>query len=89
MMMSPENQLQKDCGTMMKMVDALRRSVKITSERPSDAMMTSARILFAVPPVIEPPTMTGRSGSTHGASTVSMPAMNEMRRSAMRLLYLG
>gem|GEM_PF-3771740 len=36
----------------------------------------------------DPPMMTGRSGSTHGASTVSIPATNDSQRSHIVLIFI-
>lgn len=88
MMMRPETHFQKDSGTPMRTVEALRSSVKRMSETPSEATMTKARRLLALPPSIEPPTMTGKRGRTHGASTVKTPATNEISRSVMRPYWM-
>ena len=55
------------------------------TEMPSDAAIVSARFLEPLSPeaVIEPPTMTARSGSTHGAIAVRTPAMNETKSKNM------
>src|SRR3989344_707903 len=86
MMMSPESNFQNISGTPIKAVDALRRSVKTKSETPREPMMMNARFLLAPPPSTEPPTITGRMGRMQGASTVKMPAMNEMTSSTMIII---
>src|SRR3989344_5737192 len=77
--MPPENHCHADCGILMSTELTFKRRVKRTTDMPSDSDMTKARRRFT-PSVIEPPTMTGKSGRTQGASTVSTPAMNEIRR---------
>ena len=61
------------CGsTPMRAVETLSRRVKATTESPSEAVTTSARVRAVE--ATEPPTTTGRTGRTHGASVVSTPA---------------
>ena len=69
----------------MKYVEAFRRSVKMTTDTARDAVMTYGFHLERTSET-EPPTITGRSGSTHGASTVSTPATNEIKRNVMDIL---
>lgn len=76
----PENQFQNDCGICMSTVEALSKSVKRITEPPRAMQIVYAR-RHPPPLATEPPTITGKSGSTHGASTVSTPAMKEIRKS--------
>jgi len=59
----------------------LRSSVNNMTEIPSDATTTKSLLLLGVVSVMECPIITGRRGRIHGASTVSIPAINEIRRS--------
>lgn len=61
----------------MRRVDALRSIVKSMSDAINETMMIYGRFLSV--PASHPPRITGRSGSTHGASTVRIPARNDMR----------
>jgi hypothetical protein len=83
--MPPESQSQNICGTEINAVETLMRNVNIKTETPSERVTIAARLKL-LPPASEPPTITGKSGNTHGESTVSTPATNEMRKSVMRLL---
>jgi hypothetical protein len=76
MMIPPETHDQTSGGILMKSVLTLRRSVKRITEMPSDSVTMNAFFL----PSSDPPTMTGKSGSTQGASTVRIPAKNEMTK---------
>jgi hypothetical protein len=57
-------------------------SVKINTEIPSEMVTVSARFILRSPE-IDPPTMIGKSGSTHGESTVRKPASNAIKKSAI------
>lgn len=61
----------------MRRVDALRSTVKSINDAINETMMIYGRFLSV--PASHPPRITGRSGSTHGASTVRIPARNDMR----------
>ena len=63
-------------GIFIKAVLTFNSNVKRMMERPSDAVIIIA-FRFEGSPVIDEPTITGRSGKTHGARTVSTPAINE------------
>lgn len=69
------------CGMETKAVLTFNMKVKRTIETPSDITIVSAFFLFVVadspPPAIELPTMSGNSGSVHGAKIVRTPAINE------------
>ena len=78
----PEIICQKLCGTFIKSVETLRRSVNKNTDAPSEAEITNARRTL-LSPETEPPIMTGRSGKVQGASTVSKPATNAITKSAM------
>ena len=83
----PEIHFQKSCGISINKELALRRRVKSITEIPSDATTTNNLLLLGVVSVIECPTITGRSGKMHGASIVSTPLTNEMRRSNMLFYF--
>ena len=83
----PENTCQKLCGTAIKSVDALRRSVKRKTDVPSEVAITSARLTLLSPDT-EPPIITGKSGRVQGASTVSKPATKAMSKSVMPIVYV-
>src|SRR3989344_1492930 len=85
MRITPEMSCHVLCGMLMKTVLTLRSTVNKITERPSDAVMVYARL--RLPPATDPPTITGRSGSTHGASALKTPAMNEMKKRITVLLY--
>jgi hypothetical protein len=59
----------------------LSSRVKSMTEIPSDATTTKSLLLDGIVSVMECPIITGRRGRIHGASTVSIPAINEIRRS--------
>ena len=84
--MVPEKYCQNDCGISIKYVEAFRRSVKTTTDTARDAVMTYGFHLERAS-AREPPTITGKSGSTHGASTVRIPATNEIKRNVIPSLY--
>lgn len=60
----------------MRTVETFNKSVKATSEKASETVMIMGRLKFRVSPDTEPPIIIGRSGKTHGARMVSMPAIN-------------
>jgi hypothetical protein len=73
--MSPLIHCQKELGISMKYVVDFRSKVKMMTDKPRDAEISSARLIDFCPVwLIEPPTITGRSGSTQGARVVSTPA---------------
>lgn len=74
----PEKYGKNDGGTPMSTVLTLMSRVKTTIEIMSEAAMRYGR---HTPPLSEPPTMMGRSGSTHGARTVNIPERNEIKKS--------
>src|ERR1041385_3504528 len=78
--MLPESVVQKDWGTCMKMELTFNRNVNRITETPSEIAIVYALLRSpSCPCAIEPPTMTGKSGSTQGASAVSTPATKEMK----------
>ena len=56
-------------------------------DNPNEITTTKSLLLLSVESVRDLPTITGRSGSIHGASTVNTPATSE-RISRVMLLYL-
>ena len=76
--MPPERYFQKLDGISMKSVDTLRRTVKSTTEIARESVTTYGyHFCFSER---DPARTTGRTGRTHGASTVKIPAKNETRR---------
>jgi hypothetical protein len=74
--MVPERYFHVSGDIFKKTELTLMRSVNAITDATSDAITVYAR--FLEPPATEPPTIIGKSGSTHGASTVSIPAANEI-----------
>lgn len=60
----------------MNRVVTFRRSVKIRSERAREIVIISGRFLSSALPLTDPPIIIGSKGKTHGANTVSKPAIN-------------
>ena len=91
MRMPPESPAHTFGGILMNTLLTFRSNVKMITESPSEIEIVYARLRplpSPDPSVMEPPTMTGKSGKTHGASAVSTPAINEMRKRIMCALYL-
>ena len=66
---------------LIKTVLAFRSNVNTKTDMPSDPIIVKAFLLLKTPSPpfeSEPPTITGKSGSMHGARTVSTPAINEI-----------
>jgi hypothetical protein len=70
-------------------VVALSNSVKIIKDTANDVAIISGRFLSLTFPVTEPPIIIGKSGNTHGAKTVSMPAINAPKNKNMVYLILS
>jgi hypothetical protein len=64
-------------GIEIKAVDAFKRYVKSRIESASDPITINGVALLRAPTLL--PTTTGNRGKMHGASTVSTPAINEMK----------
>ena len=75
---TPDTVVHTHGSTLMRRVVAFSRSVKSNRE----TMRLAAIRVQAAPCMRLPPTMTGRKGRTHGASTVRTPATRD--RSAVR-----
>src|SRR3989344_131737 len=84
--MIAETVVQNIGGTEMKTLLTLSRKVKSIIETTSDPMMTRGFLLFPTSET-EPPIITGSSAKVQGASTVRMPAMNEMISSAICIIF--
>jgi hypothetical protein len=83
----PEIDVQTTCGIVINAVLHFNIRVNKTIEKISEPIMTyDLRLSF--PSTIELPTITGRSGKIHGASIVSIPAINEVS-SRIILFYFG
>jgi hypothetical protein len=78
MRIPPERYFQKLCGTSMKRVDTFRRTVNSTTESASESVTIYGYHFFCS--VRDPARMTGRTGRTHGASMVKIPAKNEAKK---------
>jgi len=81
--MLPESHAHALGGILMKAVDAFKRRVKATIATASEPVIMSGRYFPSASAVL--PTMIGRSGSVHGASTVRTPARKEMRRKVITM----
>ena len=66
---------------------AFNKRVNAITDIPNDKTTMNRRRLLVVVSVSDRPTITGSSGRMHGASTVNIPAINEITRSNM-LFYL-
>ena len=78
---APEIVVQKLGGIEISAVVALSSNVNSTTENASDPIRTSTGRRRLEPTL--PPTIIGKIGSTQGASTVSTPAINEVKNSNM------
>ena len=78
-MSPPENIAQKLCGTLIKKVVALRKIENTIIESASEAIITNGHFLSSGFSILQE-RMIGRSGSTHGARMVRIPAKNEINR---------
>lgn len=78
MRIPPETYSQNTGSTCINTVDTLSKRVKIRSEKIRDPIITYGLHLFC--PARLPERITGRSGRTHGASTVRTPARKLKRR---------
>ena len=74
----PENHFQKSCGISINKVLAFSKRVKRIIDNPNEATTTKSLLLLRVESVSDLPTITGKSGSMHGARTVKTPAINEI-----------
>jgi len=74
----PEINCQKLAGIFIKTVATLRSKVNTTTDTASEAVIMTGFNLLPVS-ATDPLKITGRSGSTHGASTVKTPAINDMK----------
>lgn len=92
--MSPKNNIippdihfQKSCGISINKVLTLSKKVKIIIDPPRESIMVNNLFLLTVGSDIEWPIITGKSGSMHGASTVRTPAINEINKNNITLVY--
>ena len=81
----PEKRFQKLWGTSIKRVVAFKIRVKKTILNPNEAVTINGLRGFFEPAVL--PIMTGNSGNTQGAKTVSKPAIKELIISAMFIVF--
>jgi len=86
-MIPPEIHFQKSWGILINNELALSRSVKRITDTPSDPTTTKSLFLLGFSPATECPIITGRRGKMHGARTVSIPAINEIKRSNMLFYF--
>ena len=91
MIIPHEKAFQKLGGTPMSTVLAFKMSEKRIIETESDPIITKGIFLFFPSSALAPITI-GRSGRTHGASTVSTPERNAITRSVIyvnnKVIYL-
>jgi hypothetical protein len=80
--MPPERYVQNSGGIIMKAVDAFSRYVKRIMETANEP--TTIYGVHELLPVALEPMTTGKSGKTHGARTVSTPAINETIKNVMQ-----
>jgi hypothetical protein len=79
MRIPPEVYFQNELGISIKSVETLSKRVKITIDTASENVtIYGYHHLFSVS---DPARITGRTGRTHGARIVSIPAMNEISAS--------
>jgi hypothetical protein len=78
----PEKSVQNHGGTAIKIVSTFSARVKMKTEIPSEVVTVSA-LLILRSPEIDPPTMIGKRGRTHGDKTVRTPASRAIRKSAI------
>jgi len=76
MSMPPEIYFQKEFGILINTVDALSSTVKTTIDTASESVTIYGYHHFFS--VSDPARITGRTGRTHGARMVRIPAMNEI-----------
>ena len=86
--MPPETICQNSAGTLTNAVETFSASVNMNTDAASESVMAIARRGFAAPLTL-PPMTTGKSGSMHGASTVSAPATNEIKSNVIPPSYLA
>jgi hypothetical protein len=79
---TPERYFQKLCGISIKIVEAFKTTVNRIIDTASESI-TRYGYHFCFSPS-EPARTTGRTGRTHGASMVKIPAKNEARRSVIK-----
>lgn len=82
----PEIHCQADGGIFTKAVLAFSKRVNNTTDTPSEAVTTKAFILENPAPT-DPPTITGTSGKTQGAKTVSTPDKKETINKNIIILF--
>lgn len=74
MIITAENHTQNPSGTLINAVETLRKTVNSVMNSAVDSPITSG--LYHARAVNQPPSMTGKTGSTHGASTLIAHARN-------------
>lgn len=79
--------VQNIWGIEIKSVEAFRISVNTITETESEPITASARFDNFFSPSSDAPITIGNNGRIHGASTVSIPASNAIRKKII-LLYL-
>ena len=80
----PEINVQVYGGILMKRVLTFNKNVEAMTEIPRDKTTVRAFFKLTCPSVIEPPTITGNRGKTHGARTVRIPAIKEIKKSNIK-----
>jgi hypothetical protein len=85
-MIPPEIDVQTNWGIDMNAVLHFHIKVNTTIEIISEPII-KYDLCLSLPSTIALPTITGKSGKIHGASIVSTPAMNEVKRSIMLFYF--
>lgn len=86
-MIPPEMYVNVCGGTSIKKVVAFRAKVNTSREIARDTAIMRGRFLSFVSPLTEPPMIIGSKASTHGARTVSIPAINDPISNNMKSPY--
>lgn len=79
MIITADNVVRNHCGISINAVETLRSIVKSTIKNAVEKTITSGLYRFCTPN--ELPSITGSTGSTQGANTLSIQAKNERIRS--------
>ena len=75
MIITADKVVRNHCGISINAVETLRSIVKSTIKNAVEKTITSGLYRFCAPR--ELPSITGSTGSTHGANTLSIQAKNE------------
>jgi len=81
MIIVAEKSVQKDCGTPISAVDTFSTIVKSTMKIAVESTITNGLYRFCAHK--EPPRITGRTGNTQGAKTLSIHARKDINKRDM------